>query len=62
MWALYCQTRGGFGSTGHLPEAGGVMDQHAPTMEGLHVLAETVPWLDERHPREPKVKPKARAR
>ena len=53
MWALWCQTRGGMGGVGHLPEAGGILDQHAPTMEGLSVLTECAAWLDEAYPRAP---------
>jgi hypothetical protein len=56
MWALWCRTRGGLGSAGHLPEAGGVLDQHTPTMQGLDVITEAVAWLDDRFPREPKRK------
>ncbi len=51
MWALWCRTRGSMGGLGHLPEAGGVLDQHAPTMDGLDEITRTMAWLDERFPR-----------
>jgi hypothetical protein len=41
------------GTIGHLPEQGGILDQHAPTMQGLAVLTECVAWLDEAYPRPP---------
>lgn len=50
MWSLWCQTRGAMGTIGHLPEGGGVLDQHAPTMEGLGYLSSAVAWLDKRFP------------
>ena len=64
MFDLWQRTRGGMGpfSVGHLPETGGVMDQHAPTMEALDELSRSWSWLEERFPHEPKVKPKAKAR
>lgn len=61
MWSLWCRTRGAMGTIGHLPEAGGLLDQHAPTMEALDVITSCVAWLDERFPAAPKPK-KARGR
>ncbi len=51
MWSLWGRTRGAWGTLGHLPDGGGVLDQHAPTMEALDVLTGAIAWLDERFPR-----------
>jgi hypothetical protein len=56
MWALWCRTRGAMGTLGHLPAAGGLLDQHAPTMQALDVITETMAWLDERFPHRAKAK------
>lgn len=63
MWSLWRRTRGGFSGVelARLPEGGGVLDQHAPTMEGLDVISETWAWLEDRFPRDPAPK-KQRAR
>lgn len=61
MWGLWVRTRGGMGGPGHPPEAGGVLDWHTPTMQGLDVLTETWSWLEERFPRDVKTKRKARS-
>lgn len=62
MWSLWCRTRGAMGGIGHLPERGGILDQHTPTMQALDVFSETWPWLDGRFPPDPKPhRTKARA-
>lgn len=54
MVRLWWRTRGAMGELGHLPESGGVIDQHGPTMEALDYLSGVFGWLDRRFPREPR--------
>ena len=59
MFGLWQDMQAPMGGTGHLPEAGGLLDQHAPTMQAAGVLSEAMAWLRERFPR---AHPKAHAK
>ena len=50
MLALWQQSRGPYGEIAHLPEGGGLLDQHAPTMLALRELSAAWHWLEEKFP------------
>lgn len=56
MWQLWQTSRGPYGELSHLPDGGGVLDQHAPTMAALRELSCAWAWLEKTFPPKPEQK------